>query len=274
METSTEVVRSTNPQRTPLVANSSSLGGGLNNTQTPPGSSQAENSGQHNNSRDRSESPVRPPVSPISPKVQPASFATPSTGYQGSYSTPTVAARRPYGPSYVPQPAPLPIDSEDNVDATALKATISMLQIQKAKAEQDIQTLRELKNAAGEEPDAFAQELLTGNLTTESRSSNPLEASLEGIGDNENDDFDSAASQFPKIPRPQEVVRCPPINWAKYHVVGNSLDKMHEEQRRRPTAGAPSSEQPRDHVVSAPYSPFVDKISNDSPTRSKGGPPR
>ena len=260
METPNKGVQSTDSQHThaPLTASSLSHAEGLDNAQVLTKSSLAKSGGPHKNSRDGSESPVRPPVSPISPKVQPTSFVAPSTGLQ-----------KPHGPSYVPQPAPLPIDSEDNVDATALKATISVLQIQKAKAEQDIQTLKQLKNDAARDPDFFTQQLLAGNLSTLSSPSNPLEASFEGIGDNENGGISGSASPIQKIPRPQEVVRCPPINWAKYHVVGDSLDKMHEEQRRRPTASLSYSEPPRGHVVAAPYSPFVDKISNESPARSK-----
>ena len=42
------------------------------------------------------------------------------------------------------------------------------------------------------------------------------------------------------LPKPQTVVRCPPINWAQYAVVGDSLDKLHREQLTAPTLGAPA----------------------------------
>lgn len=42
------------------------------------------------------------------------------------------------------------------------------------------------------------------------------------------------------LPTPQNVVRMPPINWARYAVVGESLDRLHEEQRARPTPGQPA----------------------------------
>ena len=80
------------------------------------------------------------------------------------------------------------------------------------------------------------------------------------------------ASSFGKIPGPQNIVRCPPINWAKYHVVGDSLDKLHDEQVLRPTSGQPrkDSELTRasEHVVASPYRPFVDKVP-DPPMRTR-----
>jgi len=41
------------------------------------------------------------------------------------------------------------------------------------------------------------------------------------------------------LPTPQSVVRCPPINWAQYGVVGDSLEKLHAEQMAAPTPGVP-----------------------------------
>ncbi|KAL2182722.1 hypothetical protein L209DRAFT_759938 [Thermothelomyces heterothallicus CBS 203.75] len=108
-------------------------------------------------------------------------------------------------------------------------------------------------------------------------------------------DPDAAKPQpWQRLPRPQNVVRCPPINWAKYGVVGESLDKLHAEQVAAPTPGAPmvlgpggtyefkaggsaedqsrgattAGEQPRRLVgVAAPYNPFRDKLEK----KGKGG---
>ncbi|KAL2018866.1 hypothetical protein VTK56DRAFT_291 [Thermocarpiscus australiensis] len=84
-----------------------------------------------------------------------------------------------------------------------------------------------------------------------------------------------------KLPKPQTVVRCPPINWAQYGVVGESLDKLHAEQLAAPTPGAPLvlgpggtyefkagsggdqavGEQPQRLVgIAAPYAPGRDKL--------------
>ncbi|KAK4237856.1 hypothetical protein C8A03DRAFT_34155 [Achaetomium macrosporum] len=90
------------------------------------------------------------------------------------------------------------------------------------------------------------------------------------------------------LPKPQNIVRCPPINWAQYGVVGESLDKLHAEQLAAPTPGAPmvlgpggtyefkaggsgggdpaapaggGGEQPRRLLgIAAPYNPLRDKL--------------
>ena len=73
-----------------------------------------------------------------------------------------------------------------------------------------------------------------------------------------------------EIPGSQNIVRMPPVNWAQYHIVGESLDKLHEEQRRRPVGGEVVGEEemrPRErergeeHVIARPYDPFVDKLA-------------
>ena len=78
-------------------------------------------------------------------------------------------------------------------------------------------------------------------------------------------------SKFADFPAQQNVVRCPPINWSKYHIVGESLDKLHEEQRRRPTPGEPHTDpesvRAPEHLIAAPYSPWTDKLPN-SPMRT------
>ena len=102
----------------------------------------------------------------------------------------------------------------------------------------------------------------------------------DGGGDEDEDeqgeegegDVQEQARQKPsamEIPGSQNVVRAPPINWAQYHIVGESLDKLHEEQRRRPVGGEPVGEEelrPKErdrapeHVIARPYDPFVDKL--------------
>ncbi|CAK7272977.1 hypothetical protein SEPCBS119000_005408 [Sporothrix epigloea] len=44
-----------------------------------------------------------------------------------------------------------------------------------------------------------------------------------------------------KLPQPQNIVRMPPINWNKYAVVGEGLEKLHADQIRRPPVGAPAA---------------------------------
>lgn len=80
--------------------------------------------------------------------------------------------------------------------------------------------------------------------------------------DGESSDEDTLAeqSQFQAPPSAQNVYRMPPINWAKYHVVGDALDKLHEDQRRRPVLGQPEESDGRaePYVMAATYAPVVD----------------
>ena len=86
----------------------------------------------------------------------------------------------------------------------------------------------------------------------------------------------ASTAPWAKLPKPQSVVRCPPINWAQYGVVGESLDKLHAEQVAAPTLGMPAtlgpggtfefkagdSREPARRLVgiAAPYEPGKDKI--------------
>lgn len=80
------------------------------------------------------------------------------------------------------------------------------------------------------------------------------------------------------LPKPQNVVRCPPINWAQYGIVGESLDKLHAEQQRAPAQGSPAFVTPSGSFefqggvhpggpgeplvgIAAPYMPGRDKIA-------------
>lgn len=77
-----------------------------------------------------------------------------------------------------------------------------------------------------------------------------------------------------KLPKPQSIVRCPPINWSNYAVVGESLDKLHNEQLARPTQGTPAVVAPDGRYefkggdgkqekligIAAPYMPGRDRL--------------
>jgi hypothetical protein len=79
---------------------------------------------------------------------------------------------------------------------------------------------------------------------------------------------------WPKLPTPQNIVRCPPINWNQYAVVGESLDKLHADQQARPLEGMPQrfgadgqlsyggdgQRRQADLGVAAPYQPGRDKM--------------
>ncbi|KAI1345123.1 hypothetical protein F5Y15DRAFT_18075 [Xylariaceae sp. FL0016] len=92
-----------------------------------------------------------------------------------------------------------------------------------------------------------------------------------------------------KIPKPQNIVRCPPINWSQYAVAGDSLDRLHAEQVSRPAQGVPAFLTADGHFefragmndapgrqetypgVAAPYTPGKDRLTEQ---RKAKGPKR
>ncbi|KAJ5887118.1 hypothetical protein N7504_011165 [Penicillium tannophilum] len=201
---------------------------------------------------------VPPPLSP-----SPTSHAA-----QQIYRPPPPPANPPV---FKPEPPPVPISESENPDAIALRSAISILQLQKQQSLRDIKALDRMKEAAAADPEGFARELAAGRLRTEDRG-----AVIQFSDENEMDiDEDNegipkqtqghSPSAFARIPQPQNVVRMPPINWAKYQVTGEPLDRMHEEQLRRPDPGEPRREPAPEHILASPYRPLVDQL--DTPAR-------
>jgi hypothetical protein len=172
-------------------------------------------------------------------------------------------------PEFVDEPPPHPISMDENSDAIALKAALSILQLQKQRSQRAIKQLDKMKAAANKEPEAFVAALRSGKL-----SNAPPQALVDvDIEDEASDDearLDTKMTEpgtpdhdFGQFPNPQNVIRCPPINWSKYHIVGEPLDRLHEEQRQRPEPGYVRRDEygrPPEHVIAAPYRPFVDKL--------------
>lgn len=225
--------------------------------------------------------PIPPPApsSPSAPSPPPAPSAIPET-------------------EYIPEPPPQPFSSEDSADAVALRAAISSLQFQKQKARTDLQILEGLKKKALEDPQRYKRELLAGTLKEQRPNFGSIRDVLDAPEEEGDDDdevvlgardsptsragrnHDQSSSEvsptnqpdgkdtpFGKIPGPQTVVRMPPINWDKYHVVGESLDALHEQQRRWPGSTPGQDSKGREHSVAAPYSPFYDTL--DSPAQQQ-----
>lgn len=286
-----------------------------------------------------------PPISPITPTFTPAQLAPNSTQQQPlppfSQTRQTFTHSQPEQTGMLPPPAPpQPISFDDNPDVLALKSAISILQLQKARATRDVQSLSRAKEAALADTEGFIADLASGRVGTEADrlfpDLTPRRQATERGDEQEEDDEDNsgeeeddhemevdqkqdippesasgsassstspqndadkaAASQVRKakrkkrpvapppawrtLPKPQNVVRCPPINWSQYGVVGESLDKLHAEQQRAPTQGAPATlkpgpggltyefkgegnstgEQKRLVGVAAPYAPGKDKL--------------
>ncbi|EKG11961.1 hypothetical protein MPH_10921 [Macrophomina phaseolina MS6] len=218
-------------------------------------------------------SPPRPPVSPITPVATIAQLA------------PTDPADRVVPPpavEFIPHPPPKPINDSVNTDAIALRSAIALLQIQRDKSKKDIQALERIKNAAVAQPEAFVEELKSGRLKPKRPKNDllgpTLNGSLDEVVNGSSDSDDEARSprtsappppKFGPIPEPQNIFRCPPINWAKYHVVGESLDKLHAEQQKRPSNGVPGPGRAPVHVLAAPYSPFNDHLGHQQPAHAQ-----
>ncbi|KAB8273252.1 hypothetical protein BDV30DRAFT_238680 [Aspergillus minisclerotigenes] len=241
------------------------------------------------NPNDRPGTPPRPPYSPVTPvfaHLAPVQNASTSNGAPShpivppaSSPSPTsrtggATASLPTTPAvFAPEPVAVPISESENPDAIALRSTISILQLQKQQSLRDIRTLERLKQAAAADPEGFARELAAGNLTAKDPGGFVNFTHDEEDEDDEmRDSKEGGALGLGTIPTPQNVVRMPPINWNKYQIVGEPLDRMHEDQRRRPSPGEPRREEPAqrapEHVLASPYRPLVDKL--ESPDKVKG----
>ncbi|KAG6015568.1 hypothetical protein E4U54_003359 [Claviceps lovelessii] len=238
-------------------------------------------------SRSRSRSPARstspippPPMSPITPPLAPTTLPSDdmvaSTLFRPCQPFLTHSSQPSQQIGILPPP-PEPIDFESNPDVIALKSAISILLVQKGQATRDIQRLSQIRAEALADPEAFMKDLAAGNVK-------PREDFVFGSDDSDrssedNDNQTSVRRQTNKprawsaLPKPQNMVRCPPINWAQYAVVGESLDKLHAEQVSRPSQGAPAVFGPGGFYdmsdegaqetysgVAAPYDPCRDAI--------------
>ncbi|GAB0135340.1 hypothetical protein EsDP_00003682 [Epichloe bromicola] len=234
-------------------------------------------------SRSRSTSPVRPPMSPITPPLAPTlpPDTAPSPRNLLPPRQPLTHSSQPSQQIGIPPPPPEPIDFESNPDVIALKSAISVLQVQQSRATGDIQALNRVRGEALAEPEAFIKDLAAGKVKP--RDDFVFEAGDSDEDGEENDGkrFSQGQSDKPRawssLPKPQDVVRCPPINWAQYAVVGESLDKLHAEQLSRPSQGNPAvfgssglydvnvdGKQETYNGVAAPYDPGRDAIGRDS----------
>lgn len=275
-----------------------------------------------------SSSPIRPPIEPLSPILGPASA---TGGASRKTFTHTQAATQ-----YVAQPPPKPISLEENPDAIALRAAISILQMQKRKAEGDLVAIQKVKDRAREDPEGFRDALVAKEILQKTDglfniSPEDIEGSKDGdesdeaehetesedeemtdapesdkpaLEQNEGQYVDSPmadsdqpgspsksnrgkkANKWPPLPARQNVIRMPAINWSQYAVVGESLDKLHEDQRNKPTDGVPQrigpdgrvkaveggKQRSQPAVIAAPYDPSRDKIEKaEKMSTRKGG---
>ncbi|KAJ9495864.1 hypothetical protein H2202_008658 [Exophiala xenobiotica] len=194
-----------------------------------------------------SHSPERPSYSPVTPTLSHTDLATHDDSQR---DLPQWMGERP---------EPLPVSLDDNPDAIALRSALSVLQLQRQRALQDMRDLDKMKKAALEDPEQFVKDLAGGKLTRPA----PAEFHVAEDDESETETTAGQSSKFGSFPSPQNVFRCPPIEWAKYHIVGEPLDRMHEVQQHHPGYTEEMNDgpdRPQPHVVAAPYRPFVDKL--------------
>ncbi|KAI9848370.1 MAG: hypothetical protein M1838_000526 [Thelocarpon superellum] len=233
------------------------------------------------------------------------SMLSPDEASRTSTSVPRPSLHPPMsdGANDSPTPsAPVPISEWQNSDAIALRSAMSILQMQREQSHADLRTLDRLKRKAVADSEHFRHALQTGRIKTKTGGGNgggpllPLNGA-DGQDEDEDDDDDEddshddeygptkmdvdgaedkASATFGRIPGPQNVIRCPPINWAKYHIIGEPLDKLHAEQIARPNLGEPQRDPSRSSladraapaVIAAPYRPFIDTIA---PMKTRSG---
>jgi hypothetical protein len=209
-----------------------------------------------------SPSPTRPPVSPITPTQAPSTAAAPGQPPILSLSHST----HPERASAIPVPPPQPLDFEDNADVIALKSTISLLQMQSRRADSHIRTLRDVKGEALRRPEDFVHHLAPSS-SSQKWSHHRAAAHDDGST--------TASSDWPELPDRISIARCPPINWSQYAVVGDALEKIHDEQVKRPVQGTPGvyangvyefkggeGRQEEYQGPTAPYDPLNEHVGN------------
>jgi len=220
-------------------------------------------------------------------------------------------------PKIIPVPEPVPLAESDNPDVIALRSALMILQMQRETAKKDILALQNLKNEALKDPEGYVRELLQRTRLEQERASRghptqgesllapTLRYLVEGLGndaeilsaksglspattkdkgqgneDAESDeDAETAGFNHAPPPKPQNVYRMPPVNWAKYHVAGSSLDKLHEDQRARPSPGQPTFPGAADmrsepYIMAAPYEPVTDAArlgASEHPMQTRRG---
>ncbi|GAB7342717.1 hypothetical protein MBLNU457_g0865t1 [Dothideomycetes sp. NU457] len=256
-----------------------------------------------NTTTDSSEpsSPIAPPLSPLSPVTAARrlshaasereidkslntasvySHTHPPQTHQAPQTQPQPTQTHAHT-TYITQPASQPFSSADSTDAIALRAAISSLQYQRQRATDDIRRLEQLKHEAVSRSDEFRTHLLSKNTSKPApdRAQTYIIPEDEPMNDAESaDEEEQQAVRAQKrevqdilndIPLPQQIVRMPPINWEKYHVVAEPLERMHMAQQLRP-GEHPGTLHSRESVVAAEYDALYDRVGEDTGTGHGG----
>ncbi|PSR82182.1 hypothetical protein BD289DRAFT_438083 [Coniella lustricola] len=94
------------------------------------------------------------------------------------------------------------------------------------------------------------------------------------------------APPWANLPKPQDIVRCPPINWSQYAIEGEALNKLHAEQVAKPMLGTPAlmavdgtyeftgvpnqDDGKQVDGIAAPFNPFRDRKAFKSGASKRG----
>ena len=165
----------------------------------------------------------------------------------------------------MPEPEAPSVSLDDNSDAIAMRAAISILQMQRQQSLKDIGDLEKLRKAAADDPEAFVNELNGGKLTAQPRTGVDVDEDEEESESEKAGHEGEKEPRFGKFPAPQNVVRAPPVEWSKYHIVGEPLDRMHQIQRRYPgfkEEMLDAVQKPQPHTIASPYKAFADKLDD------------
>lgn len=126
----------------------------------------------------------------------------------------------------------------------ATKAALSILQMQRRVASEDIKTLQRTKERGMADPEEFLRALEAGEIK---QKGNVFMGIVPDDHEDEDEDVDGDSEQetkdtkdgraWEKLPKPQDVVKMPHINWDQYAIVGESLEKLHRDQLKNPPEG-------------------------------------
>ncbi|ETN43389.1 uncharacterized protein HMPREF1541_02548 [Cyphellophora europaea CBS 101466] len=222
--------------------------------------SESPNRAPTSSNKASSGSPERPSYSPVTPTLSEAALPDSQPSHPDLQQV----------PEFIVPPEPLPVSLDENTDAIAMRAALSILQMQRQQSLRDIRRLDRMKAAAIQDPEGFVEHLNAQKLSAAPRQG--VDVDYDDDDDDDDDasvedkeDTQTSDAKFPSFPTAQNVVRAPPIEWHKYGIVGEPLDRMHETQRKHPgwmDNGSTASRNLQPHNIAAPYKPFSDRLDD------------
>ncbi|KAF8251423.1 hypothetical protein K440DRAFT_539507 [Wilcoxina mikolae CBS 423.85] len=138
-------------------------------------------------------------------------------------TTPTTPTTTATTTSDVPVPDPGGLSA----DGIALRSTLRLLMLQRDRAKRDIHSLEEMREAALKEPLEFVEFIQSQKAAARGRGSR----TNSGSDNNNNKKLNIFAGK--ELPKPQEIYKCPNIEWSQYKILGAPLDALHEKHLRR-----------------------------------------